>query len=706
MKNIFKSLMLVAVAAMGFTACQKEGVEESTNNSVAESTYTMTFTAEAPESRTSVAIDGDVATYSWSVDESGNLTDRVVFLQTQDANDNVNYKYNVAEDSSISEGVATFVTEFAEVTDATAYNYAAIFPAQTFSGSALTGISVSLPDTQTLTEGTYDPTADLMMSKLIKNVETKNGHGGNLQFTRLAAIGKMNLKGVTAGETINKVVITFEEEVVNGNVTLDFENEAVTYAETGSNTITLKDSTLTAVEAGTPIFFTCFPGDYTGAYSVEVTTDVATYSTAAGKSIAEDKALSFTAGNVTNFNLTVGNRVVSNVEAYTKLTNVNLADYSGTYLLVYEDGNVAFDGSLTTLDAADNTTPVVINGNTIEGAYSANTFTIAKVDGGYSIQSASGEFIGSTSTNGNKLYTATTYSADYLNTIEDLVIKGAGGAPLQYNNASDQNRFRYFYKAGQKAIALYRQNGTGSDEEIQYVDLAKPTNLAATAEGNVVTVTWDAVENATNYDVTVVNGETTNVKTNSAELTLAYETTYTISVVAKGGVGFNDSQATTVEVTTGEQPATGGGDTELGAPWSYEWTANTNKITKNGTTTINGLDWSLTTTASNYAWDSSNNRGWQVGTAAGDVILKTSSYVGAVNKIELILSTNGSGNTASVSVGGTAFGAAQTISSGTANANKTYTFTSETPCSGEIVITLNDKAKSVYFKGISINPAN
>lgn len=578
MKRLFVNFMLVAVAAMAFTACQNE--IDGVNVTPEQNTITMTFVADAPESRTSVAIDGDVATYSWSVDETGKLIDRVVFLQTQDANNSVNYKYNTIETSSVSEGVATFVTEFSKVDGATVYNYAAIFPAQSISATSLSEVGVELAETQTLTEGNYDPNSDLMMSKLIEGIEAGNGHGGKLQFSRLAAIGRMNLKGINAGETINKVVITFEEEVVNGKVTLNFEDETATYAETGNNTITLNNGSIAALADGTPIFFTCFPGEYTGAYSVVVTTDKATYSTDANKSIAEDKALSFTAGNVTRFNLTVGNRKESDTKTYTKITNKKLADYSGTYLLVYEAGSVAFDGSLTTLDATNNHHTVEIDNGTITGAYSAYTFTIAKVENGYSIQSASGKYIGR-STTSNGLDSADSYSSNFLNTIdiENLVIKGKGGCMLKYNKSNDQKRFRY-YGSGQETVALYRQNGTGSDEEIEEVQLLMPTGLKAEANANVVTVKWDAVENATNYDVTVVDGNTTNVKTNSATLTLDYEKVYTIEVVAKGGVGYTDSEAASVEVTTGKNDNTGG-----------ETTVSMNIYADKGTVDGNSISW-------------------------------------------------------------------------------------------------------------------
>lgn len=295
MKNLFKSMMLVAVAAMGFTACSKDAAEEV--NPAIESTYTMTFVADAPNTRTSVEIDGNVAKYSWS---DGDV---VAFIQSAVGVDQTNK--TKSKSITIEDGKATFTTDFNAVAGASAYNYGAYYPNQDPpQDKTFNNVVISLASSQDLTEGTFDPNADLLMSKPILNVTEKNGHGGLLEFTRLAAVGMMNLKGVTAGETINKVVITFEEEVVNGNVTLDFEAVTATYAETGSNTVTLQNGALTALAGGTPIFFTCFPGEYSGAYSVEVTTNKATYT----KEGNITSALPFVAGDVTTFNLTVGDR--------------------------------------------------------------------------------------------------------------------------------------------------------------------------------------------------------------------------------------------------------------------------------------------------------------------------------------------------------------------------------------------------------------
>ena len=150
---------------------------------------------------------------------------------------------------------------------------------------------------------------------------------------------------------------------------------------------------------------------------------------------------------------------------YTKVTSTEDVT-EGQYLIVYEGNSthdaVAFDGSLSSLDVASNGIAVTIVDSQIEQTEqtTASEFTIATKDGGFSVKSASGLYIGSTSyANGMK----TSDSDDYTNGItidgsgnaEITVTLTGGTVTLKYNYASDQLRFRY-YKSGQQSIALYK----------------------------------------------------------------------------------------------------------------------------------------------------------------------------------------------------------------------------------------------------------
>ena len=133
---------------------------------------------------------------------------------------------------------------------------------------------------------------------------------------------------------------------------------------------------------------------------------------------------------------------------------------SGTYLIVYEEGSLAFDGSLETLDAVRNTIPVTISDDKIPSTQTtdAATFEI-DVDAG-TIYSKSGYYIGKLS-DGNGMNTSDEEA--YTNEISIDENGNAnimsGNAYLRYNATSGQERFRYFKSAtytAQKAIQLYK----------------------------------------------------------------------------------------------------------------------------------------------------------------------------------------------------------------------------------------------------------
>lgn len=149
------------------------------------------------------------------------------------------------------------------------------------------------------------------------------------------------------------------------------------------------------------------------------------------------------------------------VHHYVKVTsNSDITD--GDYLIVYENGGVAFNGGLTSFDAVGNTVGVTISDNKIEATASTNAakFTISSVTGGYSIRGASGKYIGVASysngltTNDN----AVVNGIDVSNGNASITVAfDEGPMTLKYNSASNQTRFRY-YKSGQQAIQLYKLN--------------------------------------------------------------------------------------------------------------------------------------------------------------------------------------------------------------------------------------------------------
>ena len=202
---------------------------------------------------------------------------------------------------------------------------------------------------------------------------------------------------------------------------------------------------------------------------------------------------------------------------YQKVTSTDdITD--GQYQIVYEDGEVAFNGGLTTLDAENNTIDVTINNGKIDitNATTAAEFTINKTAG--TIKSASGQYIGQTS-DANGL--SDDAESEYTNTLSieedgNADIVSSGGAHLRYNSASNQLRFRYYKSSsytGQKAIQLYKKVAPGANE-------SNPTTVVANNEVLVID------EDATLNNLTIEAGgkvETTNELTVINNLTIESE---------------------------------------------------------------------------------------------------------------------------------------------------------------------------------------
>ena len=221
-------------------------------------------------------------------------------------------------------------------------------------------------------------------------------------------------------------------------------------------------------------------------------------------------------------------------ETWTKVTSAP-TDWSGDYLIVYEAGKVAFDGSrtTTTFDSKNNTQPVTISDGTITTDGCKFYFTIepAATAGTYTIKSASGYYIGrKKNDNGLVSSESTTYTTT-LSLKDGNISIQSEGAYLQYNSDKNQKRFRY-YKSGQQAIQLYKK--AAADQ------VATPKFDVASGYSNYEAVTASAT--------TATEGATVHYSytKNDVEQTLADDTqapelsavgTYKVTAIAKDATG-------------------------------------------------------------------------------------------------------------------------------------------------------------------------
>ena len=168
------------------------------------------------------------------------------------------------------------------------------------------------------------------------------------------------------------------------------------------------------------------------------------------------------ATDTVTFDVTVKAEEQQQTEKFVKVTS-SKEDWSGTYLIVYEEGSLALNGSLTTVDAVSNTSSVTISGGSIEASNALKAVTVVitkESDGTYTIKTASGVYIGQTA-NDNGLKSGSTKYYHNITINDDgtiNIISVKGGTYLRYNATAGQTRFRYFKASSytkQKAICLY-----------------------------------------------------------------------------------------------------------------------------------------------------------------------------------------------------------------------------------------------------------
>lgn len=308
--------------------------------------------------------------------------------------------------------------------------------------------AVSTKTTGCTGTNTYEIASDYQTAGNAYTIKVTSNH--NAQFTKIEIYKKSSAVATTTeidkrNLTNTDVYAGTEAGSLSATVTAggnDIEGVTVTWSSSNTGVATIDDDgVVTLVAAGT----TTITASYAGVKD-EYQASSATYE------------------------LTVTNNDPNAPGTYYVKVTSTSDIIDGQYLIVYEGDDthesVAFDGSLETLDAVENTKSVTIEDKTIKADnLEGSEFTIDLTNG--TIKSASGFYIGvSTNSNGLK---QTEDAGTYTNT---FAINNSGNAvitanfqgstmTLRYNYASNQSRFRY-YSNGQQAICLYKKSSSTS----------------------------------------------------------------------------------------------------------------------------------------------------------------------------------------------------------------------------------------------------
>ena len=548
MKKIFKNLALVAAAAMGFTACQKEIQGEIPVN---DNTVQVTFVAGSADTKTSVDTSGEQPVFAWGENE------KFAVLEQTDA---------LAAATSVTyakvDGKANITAEFAANPGKESYDYVTIYPAGGYvNATALDKATLSLPPVQTMAKGSYDPAADLMVSEVV-SVNAQPAEAQMVRFTRLAAVVKMSLKGLglEAGDQVEQVIFTAEGKSLAGTVTADLADpHAFTVAE-GVDNVSVNTT------SSSDVYFTVLPATLEAgdAYTITVLTGKKIYIKKG--TVPEGKSLVFEAGMVTRFGVDMAE--VEPIDKWVLVRDASTLKEGDVVAIVAKDYDKALSTKLysnvseTSTSAKRGLADITKIDNYMIGGEDLQRLTLVTgtVDGTFSFyDEARKKFLVSTTTGStyliNQVYcdvnTSFKITIDGATTAATITnIEGAyAGNLLRYNSngyfVSNQNVSNVY-----KDVCIYRLEGTVGtipvvDANVTVPASDKPVVIAEEGAAEATAITEVVFNYVGDWTITPsTEAQWLNVAYDAAKNCLTYtadpnvdakrETTVTINATLKG----------------------------------------------------------------------------------------------------------------------------------------------------------------------------
>ncbi len=642
MKNIFKSLMLVAVAAMGF-ACQETMEENYAPTNPRE--VVMTIIADMDEETRTYISDEANGKIAWSAGDQLKVIE----------NSNM---YAETSNTEIVDGKAKFTVAFTKAS-AESFVYNAVFPADivqeenTNSSIQTNRIKVITKDTQKPTATSFDPQADILVSKQLEFDAQPTEL--NMQFKRLVALGKISLTNLPADEKISQVVFTAgEKDILAGRNYVDAVKGEVTeygYSDFGTNVLTLNyDEAISTRD----IYFTCNPFDMAqgDTFKVKVVCEDNTYTREV--TIPDGRSLVFTEGDMTTFTVNMKDATIESSFVFADGVYAVIAMSKDKYYAMkgvkgsgdfMTHAEVSYDGKASTF---------AINDETLG-------WTITAVEGGYTFQNNEGKYL---------LYGTGTANTAKLGDAETLTITPIDGTN-QYKIAVEAKPERLLgYNASSPRFAFY----TGTQVHDLYIVpvvadttprfTVTPMEFEFDAAGGDITFTTtpnkyltNAISATTDADWLTISGSG-NTFTATATVNNAAERSAEIKFSADG--------AKSVVVTVTQKAAE-----VAGGPLTDTLTREFTGITKNSTS-YSGWSEKVGDSGAVYAGNSAGgNDAIQLRTTNSNSGIVTTASGGKVSKIVVTWqSSTADGRTLDIYGKNTAYSAATDLYSSSTQGTK------------------------------------
>lgn len=547
MKSTIKFFGAVASMAALLVSCVKEELKNTTPDTVH-----MTIVAGSDD-ETRTVLDGGAGQALWSP-----TGERLAVWQ--------NSSYAKSEEGVSSDNGETMTFGVSFTGTSASYSYYAVYPNWACADpdadkTSKNKVRVEMRQAQYPTATSFGPSSDILVAKPVTGL-TERPSPLKLQFARMVAIGKMQIKDLNSTENVTRVTFTASEgKKLTGRSYIDVTAEVPTFGEIAysgaTNNVALAYNGENISANGMTAYFTCWP--FSMAVGETFTVEVYTPSKYFTKTVTLPRELEFKQGRTSSFSVSFSG--VDGIKRkdfnYSKLTyeNFNAAGAKASYGLttVKPEGD---DGPIWDCYAFNNTSDASIqlrdNSKTNDSYIKLPTFKekIRTVTVVVSSKTAAGAVISLEHS-----------AAGTTQAISQNVVSGK--TEYIFDLSGKEMKTAYLRVTGTLLYVTSVEAVAGEDTRTQ---LAAPSNImAALVDGtpNSIEVVWDAVENAGSYVVTATPatgdavGETVTEPSHTFT-NLAYETEYTISVVAKpaDAAAYKDSEAGIAEnVTTGSKPA-------------------------------------------------------------------------------------------------------------------------------------------------------
>ena len=303
MKHSIFTFISVAAATAVLFSCAKEA--DLKNQIEPEVKGFKVNVLAGDESKTYVE-DGTVPVVKWSA------SDKIVLIESMDG---AVQGTGISNAASISSDLAQFSTTIDwDATGGSSYTYSAVYPADAFI-SYNSKYYLYMPSVQTLEGNNLSSDSDILFSVVEDRGATRVADGEDLMFSfrRLGTVVRLTLKGITAGEKINRVVITAPNYIA-GAIEYDPVTSTVdpstAFVDAASDEITLNVDELTATGEDVVWFRVLAESDWAAgdAVTFKVITDKNIYK----KDIASlPRAIKFPDGGLTKFGVDLSGSVVA-----------------------------------------------------------------------------------------------------------------------------------------------------------------------------------------------------------------------------------------------------------------------------------------------------------------------------------------------------------------------------------------------------------